>query len=176
MVDIKIRLAREEDIERVSEIYEAYLDYEEENGTTTNWIRGVYPTKKNAIRGVENESLFVGELDGKIIGSYVLNKVQPQEYEKIPWKWEAREEEVIVIHTLCLDVSLQKKGLGKAFVDFALEYGRKLGCKVMRLDTWEENFPAANLYKKLNFRYAGKTEFLFEGAIRETLITFEYLL
>ena len=61
-------------------------------------------------------------------------------------------------------------------VDFALEHGRKLGCKAMRLDTYEFNEPAAKLYTKLGFRYVGITEFFFEQAILENLICFEYKL
>ncbi len=176
MGDIKIRLAREEDIARVVEIYEDFLNFEAEHGTHTNWIKGVYPTENNARRGLDNNTLFVGEIDGKIVGSYVLNKVQPPEYQKIDWKWKFDENEIMVIHTLCIDVNLQGKGMGKAFVDFSLEHARKEGCKAMRLDTWEENIPAARLYEKLGFRYAGVTEFFFEQAILENLITFEYLL
>ena len=65
-------------------------------------------------------------------------------------------------------------GLGKKFVNFALEYGRKIGCKVMRLDTYEFNEPAAKMYDKMGFRYAGKEKFFFENAILENLICFEY--
>ena len=60
--------------------------------------------------------------------------------------------------------------------NFALEHGRKLGCKAMRLDTYEFNEPAAKLYTKLGFRYVGITEFFFEQAILENLICFEYKL
>lgn len=176
MSNIKIRRAVEDDIEKIVKIYEDFLDYEKANGSLTNWIKGVYPTEKNARAGLERDTLFVGEIDGKIVGSYVLNNIQPEEYNKIPWKWEATDDEVIVIHTLCLDVSLQSKGIGRAFVEYAIEYGRELGCKVMRLDTYEGNKPAARLYEKMNFRYAGIAEFFFEQAILENLICFEYLL
>ena len=157
MKEVVIRKALREDIERIEEIYEEFLDYEAEHGTVTNWIKGVYPTEKNALAGLENDTLFVGELDGKVIGSYILNHIQPDEYSKIGWKFSIdRPEDVIVI--------------------FALEYGRKIGCKVMRLDTYEFNEPAAKMYDKMGFRYAGKEEFFFENAILENLICFEYKL
>lgn len=175
MKEVVIRKALREDIERIEEIYEEFLDYEAEHGTVTNWIKGVYPTEKNALAGLENDTLFVGELDVKVIGSYILNHIQPDEYSKIDWKFSIdRPEDVIVIHTLCLDVKCQGLGLGKKFVNFALEYGRKIGCKVMRLDTYEFNEPAAKMYDKMGFRYAGKEKFFFENAILENLICFEY--
>lgn len=48
-----------------------------------------------------------------------------------------------------------------------------LGCKAMRLDTYEGNTPAARFYPRLGYRLAGSTEFFFEGFIKETLICFE---
>ena len=44
----------------------------------------------------------------------------------------------------------------------------------MRLDTYEFNEPAAKMYDKMGFRYAGKEKFFFENAILENLICFEY--
>lgn len=171
-----VREGRTEDIAAIEKIYNDFLDYEAVHGTKTNWIKGVYPTAKNAEKGLENGTLFVGELDGKVVGSYVLNHIQPEEYAKLEWEYPGEGDEVIVIHTLCIDVNIQGKRLGPQFVEFAIEHGRKLGCKTMRLDTYELNEPAAKLYTKLGFRYVGKTEFFFEQAILENLICFEYKL
>lgn len=176
MAEVIIRPGREEDIAGIVKIYEDFLDYEAEHGTKTNWVKGLYPTEKNARAGLENGTLYVGELDGKLVGSYVLNHVQPVEYGKLTWEYPGEGDEIIVIHTLCLDVNCQGKDLGRQFVAYALEHGRKLGCTAMRLDTADINEPAAKLYTKLGFRYVGKTEFFFENAILEDLICFEYKL
>lgn len=175
-MNFTIRKAVEQDIERVAEIYDAYLDYEAIHGTTTNWIKGVYPTIKNAQKAFEAGTLFVGELDGKVVGSYVLNHIQPDEYTKIQWEYPGEDDQVMVIHTLCIDVNYKKMGLGSKFVEFVFEHGRSLGCKTIRLDTYEMNRPAEALYKKMGFRYAGMAEFFFEQAIWENLICFEYSL
>lgn len=47
------------------------------------------------------------------------------------------------------------------------------GCRVIRLDTYEGNAPAAAFYPKLGYRLAGSAEFFFEGFARENLICFE---
>lgn len=176
MSKVIIRKGREEDLKKIEQIYNDFLDYEAEHGSKTNWIKGVYPTIENPKRGLKEDTLFVGELDGKIVGSYILNHVQPDEYKKLDWEVEAEGDEVLVIHTLCLDVNTQGKGLGRQFVDFAIEHARSLGCKVLRIDTGEHNEPAAKLYEKYGFRYVGKEFFLFEGNIPEHLICFEYKL
>lgn len=176
MSKINIRKAIENDIETIVEIYETFLDYENDHGTHSNWVKDLYPTEKNARRGLDAGTLYVGELDGKVIGSYVINHAQPEEYSKLNWKYQAEDEQVIVIHTMCLDISQQGNGFGRQFVEFAMEHGRKSGCTTMRLDTADINTPAAKLYYNMGFRYVGKTDFFFEQAIPEDLICFEYRL
>ena len=176
MEKIKIRKATEADIARVAEIYESFLDYEAEHGTYSNWVKGLYPTIKTAERGLAAGNLYVGEANGQVIGSYVLNHTQPEEYGKFHWKYPGEGEQVIVIHTMCMDVHRQGAGFGRQFVEYAMEHGRKLGCKTMRLDTADVNKPAAKLYFNMGFHYVGKTEFYFEQAILEDLICFEYRL
>ena len=176
MDKINIRKAKETDIAKIVEIYENFLAYEKEHGTHSNWVKDLYPTEKNARNGLEAGTLYVGELNGEVIGSYVVNHTQPAEYGKFHWEYLGEGDQVIVIHTLCLDVNQQGKNLGRQFVEYALELGRKKGCKTMRLDTADINTPAANLYYNMGFRYVGKTEFFFEQAILEDLICFEYRL
>lgn len=173
---INFRKAEEKDIKRIVEIYNTFLDYEEQHGTHSNWVKGLYPTEKNARIGLAAGTLYVGELDGEVIGSYVLNHTQPEEYGKLKWEYLATGNEVIVIHTMCLDIKKQGKNLGRQFVEYAMEHGKKLGCKTMRLDTAVINTLAAKLYYKMDFRYVGKTEFFFEQSILEDLICFEYRL
>ena len=175
-MNINIRKATEDDISRIAEIYNNFLDYEMEHGTHSNWVKNLYPTEKNARNGLAAGTLYVGELDGNVIGSYVLNHSQPEEYGKFKWQYKGEGDQVIVIHTMCLDIEKQGKNLGRQFVEYAMEHGRKLGCKTMRLDTADINTPAANLYYKMGFRYVGKTQFFFEQAILEDLICFEYRL
>ena len=54
-------------------------------------------------------------------------------------------------------------------VAFCEAESRRLGKRVIRLDTWEGNLPANRLYPSLGYRLAGATEFFFMGFIHETL-------
>ena len=65
------------------------------------------------------------------------------------------------------------RGLARRFVAFAEELAARQGCAALRLDTYEGNIPAASLYTKLGWRYAGSAHFLFQGAIPEVLKCFE---
>lgn len=168
-----IRRALESDIDAVERHYTELLVFEKEHGSRTNWELGVYPTRSVAEKGVTDGTLYVMEEDGELCASMLLNNVQLDAYASIPWEFDAEPDEVLVIHTLCVPPSQAGKGAGKRMVRFALEEAARRGCRVMRLDTWENNEPAANLYRSLGFRYAGKASVLFEGAISENLIFLE---
>ncbi len=168
-----IRKANVRDIDAVERHYDELLAFEAEYGTRTNWKPGVYPTRRVAEGGVEDGSLFVMEENGELRASMLLNHVQLESYAVIPWAYEAEPERVLVIHTLCVPPSQAGRGVGSRMVRFALEEASRRGCETLRLDTWEHNEPAAKLYGRLGFRYAGKTAVLFAGAIAENLIFFE---
>lgn len=168
-----IRRGMERDIDAVERHYEELLTFEEKQGSRTNWQRGVYPTRSVAEKGVENGTLYVMEENGEICASMILDQTQLEAYTSIPWLYAAEPDKVLVIHTLCVPPSQAGRGAGSGMVRFALEEGARRGCEVMRLDTWEHNEPAANMYRRLGFRYAGKTAVLFAGSISENLIFLE---
>ena len=168
-----IRKAVLSDLDSCAEIYREHFRHERETVPWTNWREGVYPTRETARKALEAGTLYVDEENGEIVSCANLNHVQPAEYAKIPWKYAAREDEVLVIHTLVCRPDRARSGCGSRFVAFAEALGRAQGCRVLRLDTYEGNTPARRFYAKLGYRPAGKTEFFFEGFIRETLVCFE---
>ena len=168
-----IRRAMESDVDAVERHYTELLTFEQEHGSSTNWELGVYPTRAVAEKGVKDGTLYVLEENGEVCASMILNQVQLDAYASISWEYAADPDQVLVIHTLCVPPSQAGKGIGKRMVLFALEEAARRGCEVMRLDTWENNKPAANLYLRLGFRYAGKAAVMFEGAIAENLIFLE---
>lgn len=168
-----IRKAVSRDIEAVAGHYEELLAFEQKYGTRTNWKAGVYPTKSVAEKSAGEGTLYVMEEKGVLCASMILNHVQLDAYASISWEYPADPEGVLVIHTLCVPPSQGGRGIGSRMVRFAEEEAARRGCDVLRLDTWEHNSPAANLYHRLGFRYAGKTAVLFAGHISENLIFFE---
>ena len=169
-----IRPATAADLEAIAAIYDEILTEDEQRPVSwTNWQRGKYPTIVHARRALDAGSLYVAEEDGDLYGCLVLNKEQLPEYDAIPWTIPAEREEVAVIHTLC--VSPRRSGQGKAreMVAFWVEAGRRLGAKIMRLDTYEGNIPANAMYPRFGYRLAGSTLFFFQGFIWETLNCYE---
>lgn len=172
-----IRLAKRDDISKVAKTYEELLIYEKENGSFSNWQLNVYPTIATAQKAYNDGTLYileeVFEEKTEICSSVILNKNQAPEYKEINWKFQASDNEVFVIHTLCTPPSKASKGYGKQIINFAIDLAKELNCKVIRLDTWAENKPAAKLYNKLGFRLAGYADFNLAGLIKEKQVFFE---
>ena len=90
-----------------------------------------------------------------------LDKSQDPGYKELNWKYDATPDEVLVIHTLCVRPSKSGHGYGRAMVEFAKQYAKEHGCKVIRLDTYVHNEPAKKLYEKNGFSLTGtRTIFL----------------
>ncbi len=169
-----IRKATWRDIDKIELLYREILTHEAKNGSYSNWVMDVYPTRQTAIDGYEADNLYVLEVNGEICGSIILNHIQPDVYGKIHWKYESeKEEDFLVIHTLSVAPSKAGKGYGGQLVRFAFDKAEEMGCVSVRLDTFAENVPAATLYKNSGFRYAGTAFSILNGVIPEMQIFFE---
>ncbi|MGD1821034.1 MAG: GNAT family N-acetyltransferase [Pleomorphochaeta sp.] len=169
-----IKLATIEDLIEIGKIYDEILTHEEENISYTNWQKGLYPTLEYAKKAIEEKTMFVGiNSDGLMYGSVILNNIQPKEYNNIDWIEKFEANEIMVIHTLCIRPSQSGQGHAKKMVKFSEDFAKEKGYKVIHLDTYEGNFPAAALYPKMGYLYSGKTKFHFQEKIWETLICFE---
>ena len=76
-----IRKALEKDVPAAAANYRELLTYEKENGTNSNWVLDLYPTRETAEKAWQAGTLYVLEEDGEICGSVILNQLQPAEYE-----------------------------------------------------------------------------------------------
>lgn len=168
-----IQKAEKNDILAVSESYLELFAYEAEHGSWTNWQSHLYPSKSTAQTAFEKGSLYILKENGILCGSMILNQIQPSEYQMIDWHYPAAASEILVLHTLCIPPSQKGKGYGRQFIEFAIQYAAQMDYKAVRLDTWEENHPAAALYEKMGFRLAGTAPILLQGIIQEQQIFFE---
>ena len=172
-----IRKATEADLDGVTDGYEELLYYEKEHGAYTVWELGVYPTRSSAKKSLEEDGLYVLEEDGQIAASVTVNQTQPPEYETVHWGCDAKPEEVMVIHLLCVRPSKAHQGMGRRMVEFIIEEARKRGCKAVRLDTGAQNIPAKSLYTKIGFKLTGTASMAIGGLIpHEGHLFFEYVL
>lgn len=171
--NMEIRAAMQSDVDAMNAVYEKLFDYEEEHGTTTQWQRGLYPTVDVARDAYERGWLFVCEDEGEVIGGMIVNNSQEPVYSEADWKFEAEGDKVFVLHTMCVAPERSGRGIASSMVLYAEDMARERGGLVLRIDTWEGNRPAASLYTKLGYRYAGRAFTTFKDVFPEYLIFFE---
>ena len=113
-----IRKANRIDIDFVEKIYEKIHIAEENGFISVGWKRDIYPVRETAEDALKRHDLFVMEEDGVILASGIINQEQVDVYKKAKWKFEAKDSEVMVLHTLVVDPDISGKGYGKNFVKF----------------------------------------------------------
>lgn len=160
-----IRQAVCADLSSIEEGYREHFSHEKEYGAYTVFKEGIYPTRKDAAKALQNNALYVYEENGNVLGSIILDNRQPDEYKKVPWKSQASDDEVLVIHLLMVHPCASGKGIGSALVNYAFESAKRRSCTVVRLDTGEQNIPAVHLYKKLGFYLAASQPMKVGGEI-----------
>lgn len=160
-----IRQAVITDLDAIEEGYREHFLHEKQYGAYTVFQEGVYPTRRDAEKALSSEALYVYEENGVVMGSMILDKQQPDEYGKVDWPGKTADEHVSVIHLLMVRPCASGKGIGSALLKFAEEEARRHSCTVLRLDTGEQNIPAAALYKKLGFQLAATASMNVGGII-----------
>lgn len=167
------RKASENDIEKVGKIYSDIHSCEEQGMVTIGWIRDIYPTLGTAQKAFERGDLFVAEENEEIVGSAIINKQQVEAYKKGKWRYNAHDEEVMVLHTLVIAPKYSGKGYGKKFVDFYEQYSLSNNCKYLRMDTNLRNLTARAMYKKLGYIECDIVECVFNGISGVDLVLLE---
>lgn len=167
------RKATSNDIDAVAKIYEKIHAAEAAGEFTTGWIDGVYPVRDTAVSALERDDLFVMEDEGEIRGAAVINQIQVDVYENAPWKHEADDDEVCVIHCLVISPEFKGKGYGREFVRFYERYAKENGMPELRIDTNETNLAARGLYGSLGYEEISIEPTVFNGIPGIQLVTLE---
>ena len=168
-----IRKAVSADIKSVGQIYKNIHELERRGETSTGWLYGIYPVEETAEKALLRGDLFVYEEDGKILASAIINQIQVDTYADCEWKYDAEDSEVMVLHTLTVEPSAFKRGIGKKFVGFYESYARENGCTVLRMDTNAKNLVARSFYKKAGYIESGCIPCVFNGIPDVKLIMLE---
>lgn len=103
----------------------------------------------------------------------VLNHDQAAEYRNVNWNYAAEENQVLVIHTLCVPPEQSGHGYGTQMIEFAKRFAKDHGCTVIRIDTYAHNEPAKALYQKNGFRVVGYGQIVLQGLIPEEQVYLE---
>lgn len=168
-----IRRAETADIPAIAAIYEAIHDAEEAGRMTIGWARGVYPTADTARAAVDARDMYVLEENGEVVASARINREQMPAYRDVDWRHPARDEEVMVLHTLTVDPALAGRGHARAFLEFYEDLARKSGCRSLRIDTNANNAVARTMYARHGYIESGVIPCTFNGIPGVRLVCME---
>lgn len=140
------------------------------------WTKGVYPDDAYLESAVDGGEMYLAESEGEIVGAMILNGHQGVGYENAEWKVNAREDEVAVIHTLCVLPSQTRRGIGSLLTEKAAEISRLQGKKVIRLDVLVGNLPADRLYRSAGYEFVQRLKLFYEDTGWCDFDLFEYKL
>ena len=170
---LMIRKAILEDIPAIAEIYDEIHTEEEAGPVSIGWVREIYPTRETAEAALNSGDLYVLEDGGKVVAAGRLNQRQEPSYAEAGWEYDAKEEEVMVLHTLVVSPKGENRGYGKAFVLFYEDFAIKRGCKYLRMDTNEKNRRARKFYSKMVYKEVGIVPCEFNGIRGVQLVCLE---
>lgn len=167
-----IRRAVEADIPAVVAIYDRIHDAEASGLITTGWLRGIYPTQSTARTALKAGDLYVLCDDG-IVASARINREQVPVYAQVAWKYPARDDQVMVLHTLTVDPLHSGKGYGRRFLEFYERCALSNGCPVLRIDTNARNVVARRMYARHGYIESGVIPTVFNGIPDVNLVCME---
>ena len=102
-MEICFELGKEQDIDELENLYNTLNDHLAENINYPGWLKGIYPIREDAEKGIEEGCLYVARVEGKIAGTIILLDVYEKNipaihlYEKCGYE---RRDSVIFRRTL----------------------------------------------------------------------------
>ena len=152
-----IRKAIIKDIDKIEQCFAEFAWYRDnhELGTCASYPLGICPTVKTLRTYVSEGALYLMEQEGEIYGFITTNRVQPDEYGEIRWKYRAKSNEVLVIDLLCIRPCTFRFGMEEEMVKFIIKEAKQMNFKAIRLHTVKQHNPLVSLYTKLGFEIAG---------------------
>jgi ribosomal protein S18 acetylase RimI-like enzyme len=91
----------------------------------------------------------------RVVGTVILNHLQPAAYSKLNWTVSAESNDVLVVHTLAVHPDYFNCGIAMELLNFAYGLASQKKIKAIRLDVSVNNLPAIHIYEKCGYRLAG---------------------
>lgn len=162
---MKIRLAREEDLKFLKDMYKRVIVNMYKNDVK---IWDEYYPAEVLNEEIENQSLYVLENEKEIIAASAL-------YESIEGeesvKWQENTKDVLYIGKLAVNTDYLRQGIGGVLIEKLKEVAKQNGKKYLRLFVVDSNVPAIKFYEKNGF---SKVEGVHEEKIDDELTLIEY--
>lgn len=150
---MEIRKGTLKDIDEVAALYDNLNDYLNSHSNYPGWKKGVYPIREDAVQGITEDNLFVAVEKGQIIGTVILRHQPEEAYNLVNWHNNLDYDDIFVVYTFAVHPCFLRQGIGMKIMEFVIDYAVRMNMKAVRLDVYEKNTPAIQLYEQLGFQY-----------------------
>ena len=154
---MNIRIARQEDLPILLEIYAEARNYMRQNGNLHQWAGG-YPSEKLVREDITKEICHVCEDEGEIVGVFVFFEGEEPTYRCIYDGAWLNDRPYGVIHRIA--VARHRRGVASFCFDHAFSM-----CENVKIDTHRDNLPMQKSLVKNGFVRCGVI-YLEDGAER----------
>ncbi len=144
---MKIRVATENDLTTILQIYDGARAYMRENGNAEQWGGG-YPGEALVRADIASGICRVCEDEGEIVGVFVCFAGEDPTYRVIYDGAWLNDRPYAVIHRIA--VASHRRGVAS----FCFDYGFSL-CRNLKIDTHRDNIPMQRSLSKNGFSYCG---------------------
>lgn len=170
---LSVRAALPEELDEILGFYYQLIDDLEGKAESPRWEKDVWPSRDMLAKAIDAGTLFVGLLQGAVVGGMILDHERPDGYDTAPWQVKADEGEAMTAHLVAVSTTCQGSGIGSALMTAAAKLCREAGAKALRLDVIEGNRPAARLYEKVGFVHIAAVRLFYEDTGWENFDLYE---
>lgn len=122
-----------------------------------------YPNIEVFTNDIDQQQLWIAEINGQIAGVSAITTDQEAEYAKIGWDIT---ETAIVTHRLAVSPHYRGKGIAAALLQQAEHEALRRNIKTLHVDTNSNNQATQKLFPKLGYTYAGEIGLEFRPGLR----------
>lgn len=168
--------ATEKDFVRLTHFYRDVIMKTKNIDVYAKWVYGRHPTDEMIMEYIREGAMYFCEKDGFVISAAAVTPYQGEEYHHTAWSVEAADDEVAVIHILCVDPKQQKQGIAKGTIGLVIKLCQSLGKKAVRLDALSCNTPAQRLYEAVGFIKKGQERWFADNVGWMDFFLYEFVL
>lgn len=163
------------DFLRLADFYKYVIDNTENMAEYGRWIYGQHPTDDMINGYIEGGYMYYTEDNGEITSAVAVTPYQSEDYHPVHWGIKADDNEVSVVHILCIDPKRQKCGLAKSVMKEIISMAKENSMKAVRLDALCCNKPAHRLYESIGFQKCGSHKWYAENTGWIDFILYEFV-